>query len=145
MPLGSPATNPIISTQLNVLAPFQADPFCGRLLLAPNAVSIYEAFFCLALSAFFRLLLIITTERKLPTTVVPKMRRMTGMRMAQTRGRKSEWRMWSSSTKGCIESVCVPGRNDHTKAYHEQSPDSVVDEDGSRCDEHAEAYEAIGL
>jgi hypothetical protein len=50
----------------------------------------YEAFFCLALSAFFRLLLIMTTERKLPTTVVPRMMRMTGMRMAQTRGRKRE-------------------------------------------------------
>jgi hypothetical protein len=41
-----------------------------------------------------------TTERKLPTTVVPRMRRITGIRMAQTRGRKREWRMWSSSTKG---------------------------------------------
>jgi hypothetical protein len=27
--------------------------------------------------------------------------RMTGMRMAQTRGRKKEWRKWSSSTNGC--------------------------------------------
>ena len=76
-----------------MLAPLQADPFCRKLLPGPNAVSVYEAFFCLALSAFFRLLLIITTERKLPTTVVPRMRRMTGMRMAQTRGRKREWRM----------------------------------------------------
>jgi hypothetical protein len=50
----------------------------------------YEAFFCLALSAFLRLLLIMTTERKLPTTVEPRIMRMTGMRMAQTRGRKSE-------------------------------------------------------
>jgi hypothetical protein len=31
------------------------------------------------------------------------------------------------------------------RAYHEQCPDGVVDEDGGCCDEHAEAYETIGL
>jgi hypothetical protein len=41
-----------------------------------------------------------TVERKVPTTVVARTMRMTGMRMAQTRGRKKAWRMWSSSTKG---------------------------------------------
>jgi hypothetical protein len=43
-----------------------------------------------------------TTERKLPTTVEPRMMRTTGMRMAQTRGRKKLWRKWSSSTNGCV-------------------------------------------
>ncbi len=64
--------------------------FSRTITRIPDAASIYEVFFCLALSAFFRLLLIMTTERKLPTTVVPRIRRMTGMRMAQTRGRKRE-------------------------------------------------------
>jgi len=41
-----------------------------------------------------------TTERKLPTTVEPRMMRITGMRMAHSRGRKKEWRKWSSSTNG---------------------------------------------
>jgi hypothetical protein len=30
-------------------------------------------------------------------------------------------------------------------AHHEQSPDGVVDEDGSGCDEHAESNEAVEL
>jgi hypothetical protein len=30
-------------------------------------------------------------------------------------------------------------------SYHEQRPDSVVDEDGGCCDEHAEAHEAVEL
>jgi hypothetical protein len=46
----------------------------------------------LAFKAFFLLLRIMTTERKLPTTVVKRMMRMTGMRIAQTRGGKREWR-----------------------------------------------------
>jgi hypothetical protein len=46
-----------------------------------------------------------TVERKLPTMVPKRIIRITGMRMAQTRGRKSEWRMWSSSTKGWGNSV----------------------------------------
>ena len=60
----------------------------------------YDAFFCWALSAFLRLLLIMITDRKEPTTVVNSTIRITGMRMAQTRGRKSECSRWSSSTKG---------------------------------------------
>ena len=47
--------------------------------------------------------------------------------------------------KGLYRVSIVPERSDHTKAYHEQSPHGVVDEDGSRCDEHAETYKAIGL
>jgi hypothetical protein len=61
---------------------------------------VYEAFFCWALRAFLRLLRIMTTDRKEPTTVEKRTMRMTGMRMAQTRGRKSECSRWSSSTKG---------------------------------------------
>jgi hypothetical protein len=53
--------------------------------------------------------------------------------------------MWSSSTKGCIELEHVAELSRSVKAYHEQSPHGVVDEDGSRCDEHAETYKAIGL
>lgn len=37
------------------------------------------------------------------------------------------------------------GPSERMEAYHEQCPDGVVDKDGSRCDKHAEAYEAIGL
>jgi hypothetical protein len=62
---------------------------------------LYVAFFCFALSAFLRLLRIMTTERKLPTTVVKRTMRITGMRIAQTRGGKRDCRGWSSSTKGC--------------------------------------------
>lgn len=29
--------------------------------------------------------------------------------------------------------------------HHEECPDGVVDEDGGRCDEHAESYEAVEL
>ena len=41
-----------------------------------------------AFAAFLRLLLIMTTLKKLPTTAEPSNNRMTGIRMAQTRGRK---------------------------------------------------------
>jgi hypothetical protein len=106
------------------------------------------AFFCFALSAFFRLLRIMTTERKLPTTVVPRMRRMTGRRIAQTRGRKKECRIWSSSTKGWMGVSWVGVRkwwDLGCEGYHEQCPHGVVDEDGGCCDEHAEANETVLL
>jgi hypothetical protein len=94
-----------------------------------------------------------TTERKLPTTVEPIMMRMTGMRIAQTRGRKKLWRKWSSSTNGCEgqytkrwESVTYrTGARGVEGAYHEQCPDGVVDEDGGCCNEHAEAHETVEL
>jgi hypothetical protein len=47
--------------------------------------------------------------------------------------------------KGLYEVRSRSNSSKRMKAYHEQCPDGVVDEDGSRCDEHAEAYEAIGL
>lgn len=56
-----------------------------------------------ALAALFLLLLTITTLKKLPTTAPPRRRRMTGMRMAQTRGGKRDWMKCESSTKGCFE------------------------------------------
>jgi hypothetical protein len=63
-----------------------------------------QAFFfaaaALALAAFLRLLRIMTMPMKEPTMAEPRRRIMTGMRMAQTRGGKKFWRMWSSSTKG---------------------------------------------
>jgi hypothetical protein len=61
----------------------------------------------LALAAFFLLLRIITTLRKDPTTAEPRRIRMTGMRMAQTRGGKKFWSGWSESTKGCEMGVSV--------------------------------------
>lgn len=62
----------------------------------------YAFFFAaaLALAAFFLLLRIMTTPRNDPTTAEPRSRRMTGMRMAQTRGGKKPWRGWTASTKG---------------------------------------------
>jgi hypothetical protein len=65
----------------------------------------YCAFCCCcalaALAAFLRLLRTMTTLRKLPTTAPPSSSRMTGMRMAQTRGGKRDWIACESSTKGC--------------------------------------------
>jgi hypothetical protein len=46
----------------------------------------------LAFAAFFLLLRIMTTLRNDPTTAEPRRMRMTGMRMAQTRGGKKFWR-----------------------------------------------------
>jgi hypothetical protein len=48
----------------------------------------YDTFLALALAAFLLLLLIITILRKDPTTAEPSKVRMTGIRMAQTRGGK---------------------------------------------------------
>ena len=47
------------------------------------------------LTAFFLLLRIMTIPRKLPTTAQPRRIRMTGMRIAQTRGGKRDCRGWS--------------------------------------------------
>lgn len=61
------------------------------------------AFFLLAAFAFatfFRLLLIITTLKNDPTTAEPSSVRITGMRIAHTRGGKRLCRGWPSSTKG---------------------------------------------
>lgn len=66
---------------------------------------LYAFFFAaaLAFAAFFLLLRIMTTPRKDPTTAEPTRRRMTGIRMAQTRGGKNPWRGCTSSTKGYRE------------------------------------------
>jgi hypothetical protein len=62
----------------------------------------YDVFFAaFAFAAFLRLLRIMTKERKEPTTAEPRRMRMTGMRIAQTRGGKRAWSGWSSSTNGC--------------------------------------------
>jgi len=60
----------------------------------------------LAFAAFFLLLRIMTTDRNEPTTAEPRRTRMTGMRMAQTRGGKKFWRGWSESTKGWDVNRC---------------------------------------
>jgi hypothetical protein len=54
----------------------------------------------LAFAAFFLLLRIITMPRNEPTTAEPRSVRMTGMRMAQTRGGKKSWSGWPLSTNG---------------------------------------------
>ena len=72
-------------------------PFCSRIS--------FHAFFlpfstaCL-LAAFLRLLLIMTTLRKLPTTAEPNNIKITGMRIAHTLGGKKSWSGWPLSTKG---------------------------------------------
>jgi hypothetical protein len=65
--------------------------------------NVYAFFADFALSAFFLLLRIMTTERNEPTTAEPRRMMITGMRIAQTRGGKSAWRGWSSSTKGYVD------------------------------------------
>jgi hypothetical protein len=65
--------------------------------------TIYFDFFAAAacaFAAFLRLLLIMTIERNDPTIVDASSVRMTGMRMAQTRGGKMPCNGWSSSTNG---------------------------------------------
>lgn len=57
--------------------------------LNPYAFFFAAAF---AFAAFFRLLRIMTTLRKEPTTAQPRRRRMTGIRIAHTRGGKKFWR-----------------------------------------------------
>lgn len=79
------------------------DAYAFPPFFVPTQISSYCTFAAaafLALSAFFLLLLIMTTLRKLPTTAPPTRRRMTGMRMAQTRGGKSCWIGCESSTNG---------------------------------------------
>lgn len=64
-----------------------------------------QAFFfraALAFAARFLLLLIMTTLKKDPTTAQPSKMRMTGIRMAQTRGGNSFRIGWSGSTNGCF-------------------------------------------
>jgi hypothetical protein len=73
------------------------------LLQATQSQNPHCPFAFAALAALFLLLLIMTTLKKLPTTAPPRRRRMTGMRMAQTRGGKRDWMKWESSTKGCSE------------------------------------------
>lgn len=79
----------------------------------PMPLDSLQAFFfpadAFAFAAFSLLLLIITTLRKLPTTAEPRSIRMTGMRMAQTRGGKRSCRGWPGSTNGCSRRGLVYG------------------------------------
>jgi NAD-dependent dihydropyrimidine dehydrogenase PreA subunit len=72
-----------------------------------------------------------TTLKKLPTTAPPNNRRMTGILIAQTRGGKSDWSGWESSTKGCniCISMCVVKVLYWRERYHQKRPDGVVEED----------------
>jgi hypothetical protein len=72
-------------------------------LCSSAATSLLYAFFfaaAFALAAFFLLLRIMTMARNDPTTADPTRMRITGIRMAQTRGGKKLWSDWSSSTNG---------------------------------------------
>ena len=68
----------------------------------------YRCFFAFyVVLAFFALFFafdrIMTMLRKLPTTATPRRTIITGILIAQTRGRKKSWSGWSSSTNGCFE------------------------------------------
>lgn len=98
-----------------------------------------------------------TTLRKEPTTAEPSKTRITGIRMAQTRGGKKFWRGWSESTKGCAcvsghenaKSTCGRGRGGGKSkkelTYHEQSPEGVVEKDERGSHKHGDAYEFVKL
>lgn len=88
---------------------------------------------------------------------------MTGMRIAQTRGGKKFWRGWSESTKGWQERerretlAGAPlgergsmgggqsGRRKRWYAYHEQSPEGVVEKDNRGSQEHGDAHNFVKL
>ena len=63
-----------------------AKPFISPMISQAANHLLFAAF---AFAAFFLLLLIMTIAKKLPTTADPSSVRMTGMRIAQTRGGKS--------------------------------------------------------
>ena len=86
--------HPLYPPQNNPITPPKSIP------RKSNQAFFFPASTALAFAAFFRLLRIITTLKKLPTTAEPKSIRMTGMRMAQTRGGKKSWRGWPWSTNG---------------------------------------------
>lgn len=71
------------------------------------------------------------------------------MRMAQTRGGKRVWRMWSSSTKGCASFFVSDGvlRRIGIKgeAYNHEDPEGIVEEDYRGGHEHGEADESVEL
>ena len=86
------------------ITPVIETPLLLKHFLSSSYTHSYCAFCCCALAAFaafLRLLRTMTTLRKLPTTAPPSSSRMTGMRMAQTRGGKRDWIACESSTKGC--------------------------------------------
>ncbi len=89
-----------LHARLNPYKSNSTDPFTS-----PNTTPSPQAFFfpaptAFAFAAFFRLLLIMTILKKLPTTAEPSRIRITGIRIAQTRGGKKSWRGWPGSTKG---------------------------------------------
>ena len=98
-----------------------------------------------AFAAFFRLLLIMTMARKDPTTADPRSVRMTGMRIAHTRGGKKLCKGWPSSTKGCRGELKRLLSVNGLSTYHEECPYSVVEEDGRSCDQGRHANQLVEL
>jgi hypothetical protein len=107
----------------------------------------YEVFFALAaraFAAFLRLLLIMTIPRNDPTIAEPSSVKITGILIAQTRGGKRSWRGWPGSTNGWLLCQIVHSRMTLT-AHHQQSPDSIVEEDRSSYNKHTKSKELVEL
>jgi hypothetical protein len=115
-----------------------------RDLMDPQAFFLAAA---LALSAFILLLCIITTPRNEPTTADPRRMRITGIRIAQTRGGKTFWRGWSESTKGCR------WQGQHTWklmrdvgcSHHEESPYRIIEKYRRGNNEHCKSHQFVQL
>lgn len=112
-----------------------------------------------ALAAFLRLLRIMTMPKKEPTTAEPRRMRITGMRIAQTRGRKKFCRGWSSSTKGC-DTVSQRGgclfftgndalellvEGEEVYAYHQKRPNGIIQKNDGGGHEHGETDKLVKL
>jgi hypothetical protein len=114
-----------ITLESPLAGPKEAWPYYSQNKEDPASFSSYFVFFAAAaraFAAFFLLLLIITMARNVPTTAEARRVRITGIRIAQTRGGKRLCRGWSSSTNGYkkneYRSPCQSGR----RTYHEQRP-----------------------
>lgn len=125
--------------------------------LLPDRLPTFQPFFFPAAAAaafpfavFFRWLWIMTMLRKLPTTATPNRMRITGMRIAQTRGGKRSCSGWPGSTKGynfqqiCLALIRIWGRKERLSITkwqnhwtdHEEGPCCVVEENGGGDYEH---------
>lgn len=137
----------------------------------PRFVTIQAFFFAaaFALAAFFLLLRIMTMLRNDPTTADPSRMRMTGMRIAHTRGGKKFCSGWSESTKGwCVGAsresasellvrddaewiwVLLLGNGirkgeGRERTHHQKCPDRVVEKYDRGSHKHGEADEFVKL
>lgn len=73
--------------------------------------------------------------------------RITGIRMAQTRGGKRFWIGWSGSTNGFedLVSTLETSGNRSLFTYHEKRPDGVIKKDCRSYHEHCETDQFIKL